>query len=262
MSRILNYNNIRKYTLTGLLLLATGITNHAQKRDDTNNSNNQNKNIIEQIDTTKIYVKENAGHKYYMSRLDVEKNLDELSRNAYLEDAWMFHNGILTDIGFAEDTLGVNIIEFLVSTEIANSKINDTIILYHIHPNSYIENRFSPPSELDIINHGTLKPKGYDKNVQLIQRMFDGRGMWEFDINEELVKKINKNKKSQLEQMKNIESVMNANYDSWDYFFNTNTSKLFQTYNQYSSEAIIDYINIMDKEGIKLKFTPKEDIGK
>lgn len=268
MSRLLEYNNIRKYTLAGLLLLATGITSYTQKKDTDNDISSQNKNLIEQIsvkqtDTAKIYVKKNAGHKYYMSKSDVEKNLDELSRNAYLEDAWIFHNNILTDIGFDEDTLSVKIIEFFLSTTIINAKPNDTITLYHIHPDSYIKNRFSYPSIADIINHGTLKPKMYN-NIKLVQKMFDGRGMWEYDVTDKMLEEINKYDNNNTEEdylllyitINNIYNNLSEN----------NQNKLIKSVasnnTDYSKPSITKYINNMSEKGIILKFTPSNKLKK
>ena len=257
------YSNIRKYALTGLLLLATGFQSNAPQKIP-------NKTIanIEQVSNSKIKVNKGVGSTYYMSRLDVENNLDKLCRdkNNFVEDAWMFHNDTLTDIGLNEDTLSVIICELPLYATIYNTRSNDTIILYHIHPNSYAKNAFSPPSATDIINHGLLKPRFSDKKIHLIERVFDGRGMWELDVNDQIVQKINKNNGMKLEEYIYMNSLINNACNTTGNINNTiqkdNTLTFLRYINPYNSLIINEYIQVMNKAGVRLNFTPKEIIGK
>ena len=263
------HNLIKKYTLTGLILLGTALNSPSQKTHHISNINRHNNTqILTQSNNSKIQTKSGAGTEYYnLSRQDVEKSLDELCRNknTIVEDAWMYTNNKLTDIGYDEDTLSVGITELLVDLAIYNAKPKDTIILYHIHPNSFLENRFSSPSITDIINHAAIKPKCTNKGVYLIEKMFDGRGMWEFDADDELIQKINNNITSKIGQDPEIESVVDRNENPWNPI--DSTKKILYELSKYNSNSynplfINPYIFNMNKVGVKLQFTPRELIGK
>jgi len=204
-------------------------------------------------------VREGCGSVYHYSLNAAERGLDSLCRDksTVKEDAWMFYKGSLMDIGFSEDTHNVYSDYMLINIMLGKTKPQDTVILYHIHPDSYKHNRFSPPSANDLVSHAKLKPMFDSLGIVLIERMFDGRGVWEFDANATLIEKVYANEKAQ--------------YDS--IYFSIESSCVFSSIlsygdmpyncpNLYSPTFIDKYIQSMKNMGVLLKFTPSDMIGK
>jgi hypothetical protein len=258
---------IKQYALNTLLLIAP-----LQLGAEINNKSYLNKYNIkdkteQKYSSEPISVKIGVGTKYSASKQDVEKSLDSLARdnNTILEDAWMFHNNILTDIGIYEKKSNVNLYEVPIYQTIYETPHGDTITLYHIHPNAHNKKTYSPPSITDIINHAILKPKFEDQKITLIEKVFDGKGMWELDLSKEVVEKINKSRESQSQEYSYLDLMINKNNTIW-YITGLIQNNLFEKFDNTdtnNSSTIKKYINSMNDVGVKLKFTPtKENMKK
>jgi hypothetical protein len=256
-------NTIKQYTLGALLLVSPLILTSSNYNQNTPN-NNIVKNIVEKKEESKpISVKTGVGTTYHYSKLDVEKSLDSLcrDRNTVLEDAWMFHNNSLTDIGLYEDKSSITLYWSYDSMD--NCKYGDTLIIYHIHPNPYNKPVFSPPSITDIINDAQLRQNFSNNNINIIEKIFDGKGMWELNLSKELTTKINNKQEHVLDEYAYIDLLINKNNYLW-YITGITQNTILEKYNNIQSDnsAIKKYINTMNDLGIKLKFIPREDIGK
>jgi hypothetical protein len=209
-------------------------------------------------DSSKISVREDSGHTYFMSESKLESSLDSLSRdnNTNFEDAWVFHNGKVIDAGICENHLQVSINIIQLSLELNNSKPGDTLIMYHIHPDSYKHNRFSPPSSFDIRTHALIKPYLDSRRIVFIERVFDGRGCWEFDATSDVINKLNDMDKKKSDKFYSaINSSIDYNCKLADPYGYWCTSDNWGTTNSYSLASIARYIKAMDNIGLKIKFT-------
>jgi len=165
---------INNYVLGALLSMLPLELNSFIYDKDTFNSNIVENSVGKKNTSKSIAVKIGVGTKYYTSQLNAEKSLDSLcrDRNTVLEDAWMFHNNILTDIGLYEDKTSVTLY-LSVNDSVYSYAQGDTLTLYHIHPDPYNKKIFSPPSITDIINNAQLK-QSIPNKINVIEKIFDG----------------------------------------------------------------------------------------
>ncbi|MGV8172145.1 MAG: hypothetical protein ACP5OA_05640 [Candidatus Woesearchaeota archaeon] len=251
-----------KYLLTVSLAMAMNLNIHDMKLES---------NIPEQypgnIINKEIQVRTGSGTCYEnISRKVVERSLDNLCKKADKEDAWLYWNNTLIDIGILEDSLTVALNEVLIAITLEKAYKNDTITIYHIHPYEYVKNEFSPPSSMDIWNHGAKKQQYTqykDKNITVIQRMLNGSEMWEFDVEYKINRDIgvdegNDRKRERLKDIINqIEKYQYGRDDDsiisrFKYFTNITL--------KHNPELINEYIHAMNGLGVILKYTPSNEL--
>jgi len=251
-----------KYLLTASLAMAMNLNVHDMKVEP---------NIPEQypinIINREIDVRTGSGTFYEnISRSSVEKSLDELCRKADREDAWLYWNNTLMDIGVLEDSLSVVLNEINIMIFLEKAKKHDTITIYHIHPYKYVKNDFSPPSNIDIWSHGAKKHQYTtykDKNITIIQRMLNGSEMWEFDVQHKInmdIGVIEERHELKKERLKDI--VRQIEY--YRYNQKPDSSNILKkcTYNifGYDRNIINEYIQAVAESGVILKYTPSNEL--
>jgi|GEM_PF-5124048 hypothetical protein len=250
--------NLKKILLTTGLILTIGANNQVQKTD----LNQATKELLKiEYESRQITIRKGIGTTYNVSKSQAEKSLDALCRNKkiILEDAWMHYNNILIDIGMEEkpDTVRIFTIPVLIQSYSSNI---DTITLYHTHPALYDKNNFCPQSIWDIISHARISAVCNPKTT-LIGKVFDGSGMWEMELDEGLVSRINKNKESLKNEYIRIEYTIQRNYSEWhnrDYS-GINFIKWF-TKSKENKKIRNKHINQMRQLGVELKYTPSDSI--
>jgi hypothetical protein len=191
------------------------------------------------------------------------------------EDAWFLWKDTLTDIGLLEDNISLTLYEKPIYLTMEKTEPKDTLILYHIHSNALREQKFSPPTIEDILTCASFKMECKKYNLIPIVRMFDGRGVWEYDVVDGVAVELNnaiKNSKTRdyrgnviinSKTYTNIESVLTYEYNTRTngilagvVFTNeTMVVNIKRKGNPYDSESIREYVSAASKVGIKLKFT-------
>jgi hypothetical protein len=209
-----------------------------------------------------ISVRVGSGFTYHMSQSRLESRLDSLARDpkTRLEDAWLFHNGKVVDIGIAEEERNVVINDMRVSMEISDAKPGDTIIFYHIHPDSYKNGRFSPPSSCDLIAHASMKRYMIHSRLVFVNKMLDGRGIWKFDLDDDLMSRLNEKGDVQRGLCSDLNSYIIKNCEIAD-----NHSKWIivngsHDAGPYDASTIKKYISAMQKFGVKLEFLRNDKV--
>jgi hypothetical protein len=197
-----------------------------------------NSNVKASSKNEKIEVKSGYGTTYNISKKNAEKQIRQLAKTSKIEDAWMYYDNMLVDIGSSENdsTVTVNINP--------NIKIDSgsTVTFYHIHPN--IE--FSPPSILDIINH----PKQYQifKNNKVVAKVFDEKHEWEYNPSNELLKKLED--KELYDKYFHLRKTIDLAYDPQNIFFLKSHGK---TLYQYRPKKKKEHIQLMREIGVVIK---------
>jgi hypothetical protein len=251
-------NSLKKYIISAGLALAIGLSSYSSKAA-----------TICPTDTVGITTQKGAGKAYHITQPEAEKSLDALCRykTTDKEDAWIYCDNKLIDVGQNEKSNRISLSDELMDTCINKTNPGDTITMYHIHPKAYFGNRFHPACTGDILTHISIKSPEYTKGRTIIAKVFDGRGMWEFDADEQYLIDTTLNWGDIKKQFNNINDAITGKYntDMWDH---TNTiprkgkqkSRPSRTLNQYDPISVQKYINKLDKLGIKLKYTPTEEI--
>jgi hypothetical protein len=255
-------NAFKKYIMATSIATVMALNNqYASASQEYSDVYAKNDTILSQNDIT---VRKSAGTKYYVTKSEAEKSLDELCRKAEKEDAWIQYGDTLFDIG--EDGKRNKIIIYgdLIDSCVCRSNEGDTLTISHIHPNSYLGDRFYPPSTADIMTHSFVKELGRAKNITIIQKVFDGRGMWEFDVSDTVMSKGHPNWHKVKELYKKVKSAVNEGYhiDMWENNMPKSKAECKSNHalNQYSPTSVQKYINNMSKIGVRLKYTPMEEI--
>ena len=143
------------------------------------------KNFASDKIDSKIKIVLGSGTEYKMSLKEAERELHKLARNSYTEDAWMYHDGTLTDVGMCATKKLIQFdIERIFSTEY---KPEDTIYIFHIHPKKSSKMKINPPTGLDFFLEQDIKRGLNLKEEQVISKVFDGIGRWTYRSNDALM---------------------------------------------------------------------------
>jgi len=251
--------NLKKYLLTTGLAMVMNLNLYDTTVETIIPEKYPNKVI-----NTEIEVKTGSGTCYEnISRKVVERSLDDLCRKADKEDAWLYWNNTLMDIGVLEDSLSVVLNEVLMAITLEKAYKNDTISIYHIHPYKYVKNGFSPPSDADIWSHETKKHQYTNfknKNITIVQKMLNGSEMWEFDIEYRINRDIGVDDgvDRKRERRKYIITEIENQYGRGSDSVNTKVENFTNTILKHDPEMINEYINAMAGLGVILKYTPSD----
>lgn len=196
-----------------------------------------------------IQVKEGEGQVYTVSESEGNKQLHEVAKTAKKEDVWLYVAGKWHDIGTSEEEnsalVSLNYIANLLEKNYPNEK---KVKFVHIHPKEAIEERVFPPSVYDIELHGKLRKMLRDKlQVRLVSEVYDGDGVWNYDISKDLETHIQKAAdNSSNEWATTIRSM------SVEELFTLRAESLSR------KEKIEKYISAVKKLGVILSYTPLE----
>jgi hypothetical protein len=253
----------KRTILTAGLAIAMNLNMHDMKIEPNTPMEGPNKII-----NSEIQVKAGSGTCYEnISRKSVERSLDNICRRADKEDAWLYWNNTLVDMGVLEDSLTVVLNELQIAIALEKAHKNDTITMYHIHPYKYVKYKFSPPSSMDIWSHAIKKAQynNYkDKNITIIQRMLNGSEMWEFDFEYKINKDIGVDEGRDGYKKERIKDIIKR-IDDYRYGWNPDSSSsriehFTYGFPKYDQKMIDEYINAMANIGVMLKYTPSNEL--
>ncbi|HYD03774.1 MAG TPA: hypothetical protein VEC16_05755 [Alphaproteobacteria bacterium] len=188
-----------------------------------------------------IEMKRGYGSKYPISVNKAERSIDQIARSNKLEDAWLHYRDTLTDVGYNETAQNVEV----YIDEKFKPHGGKTIILYHTHPK---EKDIYPPSPPDIIFHDILSRTFPSNNV--ISRMLDGRGVWEYDVDEKLSKELHE---ITLFSPHNIEEYLREKIEKTYDSINSKPDTIPYTYKNRK-----EHIELMKAVGVKLTYRKME----
>ncbi len=131
-----------------------------------------------------IKVLPSSGTVYHLSREEAEKGIRGLAKTAYEEDAWIYHDGVLTDVGYDIKKDSVAIDWGLILLKDFNP--NKNLYRYHPHLFNVWGDKVIPPSGSDFFCDRTCK--GLTKLInlkenQVISKVFDFSGEWAYTSN-------------------------------------------------------------------------------
>lgn len=197
-----------------------------------------------------IQVKKGKGQVYTVSENEGNKQLHGVAKTAEKEDAWIYTAGKWYDIGESEEEDNVTIpLNNVVNILKKNHKSEKEAKFVHIHPKEGIEERVSPPSVYDLELHGKLKKMFRDKlTMKLVSEVYDGDGVWAYDISDELEKDM-------------LYAARNGGFNKWESIRGSIfIEELFTLRDKELSrkEKIEKYIFAVKKFGVILSYTPLE----
>jgi len=134
-------------------------------------------NAYSQNNYEKIEVTPESGKVYVMPRQEAEKQMLNLAKTSKVEDAWIYHNGELTDVGIGGTRELILNDSALIHSR--NYNPEDTLWHYHIHPQRE-EDEISPPGELDAFLDRTIRKEVNLKEDQIITSVFDKNYKWTY----------------------------------------------------------------------------------
>lgn len=196
-----------------------------------------------------IQVKNGKGHVYTVSESEGGNQLHEVTKTAEKEDIWLYVAGKWHDVGKSEEETNASTsLEDIVKLLKKNYANEKKAKIVHIHPKKVIKERVSPPSVYDIELHGKLRKLLRDKlQMKLVSEVYDGDGVWTYDISDELEK--------------DIQNGARNGFSKWeitrgDIFI----EELFTLRDESLSrkEKIEKYISAVRKRGVVLSYTPLE----
>lgn len=196
-----------------------------------------------------IQIKNGKGHVYTVSENEGGKQLHKVAKTAEKEDAWVYVANKWYDIGKSEEETST-----LISTKDTvnflkkNYPDEKRIKFVHIHPKKVIKERVSPPSVYDIELHGKLRKLIRDKlQARLVSEVYDGDGVWTYDISDDLETYIQK--------------AADNGFSKWEITRGSIlVEELFTLRDESLSrkEKIEKYISAVKKYGVILSYTPLE----
>ncbi|MBN1837923.1 MAG: hypothetical protein JW820_18845 [Spirochaetales bacterium] len=139
-----------------------------------------------------LRVREGVGHTYAGSRQSGEARLDSLAREVVREDAWLYADGLWVDIGYDERATSVlcSLAAIRAAADLAHGA---DLIWYHVHPRRSAPVGVHPPSVEDIAALCVLKDFCQREfGARLFGKVFDGFGVWEVDLSEELQSRLSR----------------------------------------------------------------------
>ena len=185
------------------------------------------------------------GTEYNLSKKEAESQMYNLSKNPDTkEDAWAYIKDKLFDIGEGETKDSVKINKDYLSNLIKKEK-PDTVYYYHVHPK--IEGKIiNPPSSKDIKVHANLKKQFADKGLHLVSRVFDGYGVWTYDIDTLNSKRFFNT---------NDSLILSFRYKALDYQMNAWMHDLLKNQKHLSlEEKVSNFIEYSKKLEVEIKF--------
>lgn len=196
-----------------------------------------------------IQVKNGKGHVYTVSESEGNKQLHEVAKTAEKEDIWLYTAGKWHDVGKSEEeNSALTSLEDIVKFLKKNYAYEEKAKFVHIHPKKIIKERVSPPSVYDIELHGKLKKMLRDKlTMKLVSEVYDGEGVWTYDLSDELEK--------------DIANAARNGFSKWEvtrgsilveYLFTLRDESLSR------KEKIEKYISAVRKHGVVISYTPLE----
>jgi hypothetical protein len=135
-------------------------------------------------DSNKISITPLSGQVYSISREEAEKEINKLSKKAEKEDAWLYHDEKLIDVGLWGTPFSVRIDSALVCNQ--NYEEGDSIWFYHNHPNLGEKNKCHPPGGLDIFLDNKIRRDLKSKKINLSSNAFDGIFKWTYSSSDTL----------------------------------------------------------------------------
>ncbi len=135
-----------------------------------------------------------SGTEYLISRRKARKGINRLAKTAYSEDAWIYHDGKLIDVGTEADIDEAELDWDRIKLE--TSKAKKILYFHHNHPFKAWGEEIEPPSGSDILCDEDLKEIADSNNKQIISEVIDASGRWIYNSNLHLrtCKSIDKNK--------------------------------------------------------------------
>ena len=131
-------------------------------------------------------VREGFGHVYCGSRLAGEARLHSLAREALREDAWLFADDVWIDVGYDERADSV-LCSWESFRSVTGIRTATGLIWYHLHPLASAPTGVHPPSVEDVLALALLKDLcEAELGAELVGRVFDGCGVWDMDLSDEL----------------------------------------------------------------------------
>ena len=183
-----------------------------------------------------IKVLPGSGTEYIISRKKAEKRIRELAKTDYLEDAWIYHDVKLIDVGYNIAKDSVNIDWGLILSMDFNTKKN----LYRYHPHLFKVwgDKIIPPSGSDFFSDMTCRKLTELINLkedQIKSKVFDYSGEWSYTSNLSL-ENIDPIKKSQI-----------------NFRINNNYIKSFPK-RERTKKDVRNYIKKMKKDNFKVSY--------
>ncbi len=221
-----------------------------------------------------IHIQEGPGHVYRLSKSEGEKNLHALAKQALKEDAWLYTPGYWIDIGYEEQNRNVFCtLDKVFSALDAGDAFgvfpeNSSLIWYHIHPRTSYGTGVYPPNVEDILALVRLKDQFRERlNVNLSGKIFDGYGVWQFDLSADLSRKLcSYSRDKEREQQKNgslrdvaalVSSPARKREVAWLSFYlnhETVARRELQSQTGKRDETISHYIAAMADLGVLLNY--------
>jgi hypothetical protein len=248
---------IRNYLLAANVAFLLGVSS-CDYRPTTSSVEKGSHRAQESEMAASIRVREGIGAIVPTTQEDAERSLDALARDPKVttEDAWMFHADTLMDIGLYERPGSVTVYDLPICFAIRDAQAGDTLFLYHIHPSSSHRYRLSPPSGNDFRKHAALKEQFAGSGVTLIARMFDGEGCWEFDLEEDIIRELNAENRREGGTYARLDSLIDEKTS--DPYGKTIGIEMMME--PYAPTRVEEYIESMRKFGVRLAFTPSEEL--
>jgi len=188
-----------------------------------------------------IKVLPSSGTEYRLSRRKAKKRIRELAKTAYEEDAWIYHNGVLTDVGIniAKDNADLDL------SEIFSGEFNPKKNFYfsHIHPLKMWGEEIEPVSGPDFFSDELIRNIVDSKVKKIKSEVFDASGEWTYNSNKALKKLYPYSDPSRRSKIKNL--VYSAYEESF-------------TENERTKKGIRKFVKELKNFGLKIKYKKLE----
>ncbi|MBL7100682.1 MAG: hypothetical protein ISS23_01870 [Nanoarchaeota archaeon] len=255
----------KKLVLFGAISLLT--FNIACSATTNRNSRSEKPGLTGIIETNPIKVVKGPGTVYDISINQIQRIYHQFAKTTQKEDVHLYVDGKLYDIGFAEKT-GSVIIDSDYTIKLLKEKHPNSknVIFIHPHPlNNVDSEEIRPPNNQDIWTYATLKTKiRKETGINLEAVIYDGRGVWTYEITEKFESEVNKSilyQKKQLEEGKApifTTGTGNLYHDIFFTLLNKLEKKILEDNSLSREEQIKKYIEEIKKLDIIFTYTPLE----
>ncbi|MDP2907665.1 MAG: hypothetical protein Q8O03_07015 [Nanoarchaeota archaeon] len=196
-----------------------------------------------------IQVKNGKGRVYTVSENEGNNQIHQVAKTAEKEDIWVYTAGKWHDVGKSEEeNSALTSLEDIVKLLKKNYAHEEKAKFVHIHPKKIIKERVSPSSVYDFELHGKLKKMFRDKlTMKLMSEVYDGNGVWTYDISDGLEK--------------DILNAGNNGFSKWEVTRGSIlVEELFTLRDESLSrkEKIEKYISAVRKHGVVISYKPLE----